>query len=252
MDEVRDQWERRAGENNTSLSGVLFRGLSEYANSLLHDWHAWIVRNVFLPRMPRHARVLDLGCGYGRLSSVIAAERPDIELIGQDLALSYCRIFSQSVGSCVQASAENLPFVEHCFDGIMTVTCLMYPSRGEIPRILTGLNTTLRPGGLLLAIDPGQELQHFVSQVRGKRAASPTGGLGFGLAEYRQLFDIAGMNILAGGGNPAISMGLLLPGAARARRGIVRAALHRLAQVDHRASGYSLLALHRWLLVASR
>ena len=252
MDEVRNQWERRAEENNTSLSGVLFRGLSEYANSLLHDWHAWIVRNVFLPRMPMHARVLDLGCGYGRLSSVIATERPDIELVGQDLALGYCRIFSQSVGSCVQASAESLPFVKHCFDGIMTVTCLMYPSREDIPRLLAGLCVALRPGGLLLAIDPGQELQHFVSQVRGRRASSPTGGLGFGLAEYRQLFDAADFGIVASGGNPAISMGLLVPGAAHVRRGMMRAVLHRLAQVDHRASGYSRLALHRWLLVERR
>jgi SAM-dependent methyltransferase len=252
MDEVRDQWERRAGESHSSLSGVLFRGLSEYANSLLHDWHAWIVRSVFLPRLPMYARILDLGCGYGRLSAVIAAERPDIEVIGQDLALNYCRIYSQSVGTCVQASAEKLPFAEHCFDGIMTVTCLMYPERLEIPRLLAGLRATLRPGGLILGVDPGLELQHFVSRVRGRRASSPTGGLGFGLAEYRQVFDAAGLGILASGGNPAISMGLLMPGAAHASGGFARAALHRLAQVDHCASGYSRMALHRWLLTESR
>jgi len=40
--------------------------------------------------------VLDLGCGYGRLSKTIRERRPDIDVVGQDVSISYCKLFSDS------------------------------------------------------------------------------------------------------------------------------------------------------------
>jgi len=81
LDRVRASWEQRAVESGASLSGVLLRNLSENANRTLDEWHATILRDALLPEVRTGARVLDLGCGYGRLSRVIASARPDIDVI---------------------------------------------------------------------------------------------------------------------------------------------------------------------------
>lgn len=247
MDETRRNWEQRAYESNRDIKGVLFRGLSEQSNLHLHEWHAWIVLNVLLPRLPQQARLLDLGCGYGRLSDVVARARPDIEIVGQDIASGYCRIFAESHGLCVLASAMRPPFRDGCFDGILGVTCLMYAPRVSVPNTLASLNMLLRPRGVILMLDPGIEMQKAAALVRRKRAVSPTGGSGFGMIEYQRLLVRAGFTVAAAGGNPFLSSALLVPGIARISGRRIQAMLGWVADFDHREAGYSRFALHRWV-----
>jgi len=246
---VRDNWEQRAVESGTQLSGVLFRGLSTLANSVVDDWHSWLVRQVFLPNLAKEGHVLDLGCGYGRLSNVIADQRSDLALTGQDIAMGYCRRFKQTIGHCVQADATQLPFIDESFDGILAVTCLMYVAPERISELLNRLRLLLRPGGVLLLLDPGLEVQRLVSRVRGAHSSSPTGGQGFTCEEYGQLTEDAGFVIRARGGNPWMSIALMTPGVAKATGRRVSMILARVGRVDHQEAGYRALALHRWLLV---
>jgi SAM-dependent methyltransferase len=247
MDEIRRSWEQRADECNRDIRGVLFRGLSMQSNLLLHEWHAWIVLNVLLPRLPQRSRLLDLGCGYGRLSDVVARVRPDIEIVGQDIASGYCRMFANSHGQCVLASAMQPPFRDGCFDGILGITCLMYIPRASVRDTLASLNMLLRPRGVILMLDPGLEMQQAAASVRGKKAKSPTGGSGFGVIEYRQLLSNAGFTPEAEGGNPFLSSALVIPGLAKAKARWVQTLLGRVAGFDNREAGYTRLALHRWL-----
>jgi SAM-dependent methyltransferase len=246
---LRDNWEQRAVESGSQLSGVLFRGLSTPANSVVDDWHTWLVRQVFLPNLAKQGHVLDLGCGYGRLSNVVAAQRSDLVLTGQDIAMGYCRRFEQAIGRCVQADATQLPFIGESFDGILAVTCLMYVAPERIPELLNRLRLLLRPGGVLLLLDPGLEVQRLVARVRGIQASSPTGGQGFTCAEYCKLTEDAGFVIRARGGNPWMSMALMTPGVAKAMGSPVSTMLARTGRIDHQEAGYRALALHRWLLV---
>lgn len=248
MDDTRRSWEQRADEYNRDIKGVLFRGLSMQSNLLLHEWHAWIVLNVLLPRLPQRSRLLDLGCGYGRLSDVVARARPDIEIVGQDIASGYCRTFANSHGQCVLASATQPPFRDACFDGILGITCLMYVPRVSMPDILASLNMLLRPRGVILMLDPGLEMQQVAASVRGRKAKSPTGGSGFGVIEYRQLLSNAGLAQEAEGGNPFLSLALMMPGFAKTKARWVQALLGRVAWLDNREAGYTKFALHRWLL----
>lgn len=248
MDELRKSWEARAQAHPGSLSGVLFRGLSEHANGLIGRWHEWLVRELFLPRMPQAACVLDLGCGYGRISQVIAAQRADVNIVGQDFAWSYCHQFATTFGNCVNADAAALPFREAVFDGIVAVTCLMYLEGIQLQSALQTLNGLLRPGGVLLAVDPGEELKRLIAAIRGRRAQSATGGSGFRCDEYLELFRRAGFDIVARGGNPRLSLALLIPGATHATGGTSMAWLDRCARGDNARRGYSRLALHRWVL----
>jgi SAM-dependent methyltransferase len=247
MNGLRDQWETRAVRSSSSLSGVLFQGLSEQANSVLHYWHAWIVRNVFLPKLQAGARVLDLGCGYGRLSRIIAAERPDIQLIGQDLAMPYCQTFAKGCGPCVLADAGSPPFADESFDGIISITCLMYLPEAELAHALESLRKTLRRGGVFLSVEPGYEVQQLIARARGGASQSPTGGLGFSRKRYRRAFERASYTITDAGGNTYLSAALLVPGIARSDASCIAKMLGRLGGADHRRNGYSFFALHRWI-----
>jgi SAM-dependent methyltransferase len=248
LEQVRASWEKRAAESGASLSGVLFRNLSEGANRALDQWHATILCDVLLPRVAPNARVLDLGCGYGRLSSVVASARPDVELTGQDLSLGYCRVYRESTAPCVVADVARTPFTEASFDAIFSVTCLMYVPREHAREAWRRIAALLRPGGVALLLDPARELQEAIARVRPKGSASPTGGAGFRRSEYEALAHDAGFRVIERGGNPALSLGLLIPGVARSGSARIASLLASLAARNCRG-GYSRLALHRWLLV---
>lgn len=244
---TREQWEQRAEQSGAGLSGVLFRGLSESANAAIHRWHAWIVSHEFAPHLPPYASVLDLGCGYGRLTRVLRHDRPDCSVVGQDLALGYARMFTQQAGPCVCAKALQLPFSTACFDGVLAVTCLMYTQRKHVSQALYEIHRILKPGGMLLLLDPGLELQQLIARVRRNRDRSPTGGMGFGRSEYLAAARAAGYSIVGMGGNPWLSTALLVPGIRQSTRAPVTRWLSACTDRDCRPGGYLAWALHRWI-----
>lgn len=250
LSSTRHQWERRATQSGKQLSGVLFRGFSEQANAAMHRWHEWVVSESFLPRLTKDSRVLDLGCGYGRLSKTIRERRADIAVVGQDVSTSYCKLFQEGVGDCVQADAYRLPFASGAFDGVMAVTCLMYGPPASASGQIEDIRRVLRPNGALLLLDPGYELQRLIAAVSFRGKQSPTGGRGFSMAEYPALVSTGGFRIQAMGGNPWLSAALLVPGVARSNCPLVHRVLDSNARKDCREAGFSRIALHRWICAA--
>jgi SAM-dependent methyltransferase len=252
VDELRANWEERAANRGTPLSKVLFRGLSEQANAAIHVWHRWVIGRVFAPALSKGGKILDLGCGYGRLARALVHERSDLSLLGQDMVLAFCRQFSTDVGACVCADAISIPFSNDSFDGAMAVTCLMYAPRESVSKALAELHRVVRPGGPLLLLDPGLELQRTIARLRVSRHGSPTGGQGFQRGEYIDFVRRAGFEVRSQGGNRLLSAALLLPGVAGSASPVVHRILRRCAIGDCRASGYSRLALHRWVFAVRR
>lgn len=252
MPDVRTNWEKRAAESRDQLSGVLFRGLSDQSNAAFHAWHAWIVSEVFATVLPGQASVLDLGCGYGRLTKVLAECRPDVAVTGQDLSIDYCHLFRGTGRACVCADALNLPFENASLDGAVVVTCLMYADRLDVSRILAGLYRVVKPGGIVLLLDPGMELQRVVACVRGRQAYSPTGGCGFTRSGYLAVIESSGFAVTDRGGNPTLSGALLVPGVARSTHSRMASVLGWCVARDCRGGGYSVFALHRWVLAKRR
>ncbi|MEU4620080.1 class I SAM-dependent methyltransferase [Actinoplanes sp. NPDC023801] len=98
----------------------------------------------------RPVRVLDVGCGTGRLLAAAARRWPDAELIGVDPAAAMLRVARAKLprASFAVAAAEQLPCPSGSVDLVLSTTAFGHwrdqaAGLAEIARVLT-------PGGLLV------------------------------------------------------------------------------------------------------
>ena len=227
---------------------MLFRNFPEAANAALHAWHKAVVERNFLPLVPQGSRVLDLGCGYGRIAMEILALRNDLRIVGQDISMAYCAAFALHSGPVVQASIEAIPFAEQAFDAAIAVTSLMYVDPAHRADALSGMRAVLKDGGHLLLVDPGIEVQKLVCAAKGRGLGEPSPGNGFAFADYAKLAARAGMEVRASGANPAFTRRILLFGG-RTKYAWQARALKNSVDRDIRRGRDSRLALHRWVLL---
>ena len=100
--------------------------------------------------MPRGALLLDVGCGVGE--SVVCLNGLGMRALGVDRDASVLPSAESPNGGCfLAADAENLPFGENFFDGVMFECSL---SKIENPsRALRESRRTLKPFGRLMISD---------------------------------------------------------------------------------------------------
>ena len=111
-----------------------------------------------LDQLPPGSRVLDVGCGIGG-SSRLLAQRYGFELLGVSISpgqISRAQALSDPTGPCrfavMDALALDLP--DHSFDAVWTVECA--PHIAAKQRFANELLRVLKPGGLLVAADWNQ------------------------------------------------------------------------------------------------
>jgi trans-aconitate 2-methyltransferase len=97
-------------------------------------------------------RVLDAGCGTGRLTAELIAALPRGRVVGVDLSQNMLvqardHLHSRQV-SLVAADLLQLPF-DGAFDGIVSTAAFHWVL--DHPRLFAGLHRALRPGGWLQA-----------------------------------------------------------------------------------------------------
>jgi ubiquinone/menaquinone biosynthesis C-methylase UbiE len=101
-------------------------------------------------------RVLDLACGTGRYSRLLAAR--GAEVIGADLSRGML-LRARSRTRVIQAAAERLPFAPHSFD---LVTCGLLFDHVEDPRQpFREISRVLRPDGRALVTSIHPEMQRL-------------------------------------------------------------------------------------------
>lgn len=208
MDHINEQeakeWELRSQRLGATLKSVLFKGLPDVMNEHLHAWHeklvlSWIEEKEAL-------RVLDVGCGYGRLSIPIIKKFPEVDITGLDISENYIRLYDERTHRPAFVGAiENIPAKLGTFDYILCVTVLMYLRDEKLNKAISNLLFHLRSNGKLILIEPHSSGIPFQTgfgigtwlRKRIQQDPIPTGGKTFGTKEIVSLLSNTGGKILS-------------------------------------------------------
>jgi len=162
---------RRSAELYDVQVEVLFGGS---ADLLRRQALAPIARHL-AGRSNADTRLLDVGCGTGRLLAQIKSNWPRLKVVGVDLSPHYLaeareRLEAWSRVEFVEGAAEALAFAKADFDVVTSVYLLHELPRKVRHAALREMARVLKPGGLLVIVDSLQRgdrpeyealLEHF-------------------------------------------------------------------------------------------
>jgi demethylmenaquinone methyltransferase / 2-methoxy-6-polyprenyl-1,4-benzoquinol methylase len=112
----------------------------------------WKRQGVAMAAMPERPVVLDLACGTGDFSKLVAKSSPGALTIAADLTYGMLRLArSSGIREAVCADAMTLPFADHAFDCVFVGYGLRNFPRLEIA--VAEIERVTRPGGLFVSLD---------------------------------------------------------------------------------------------------
>jgi 2-polyprenyl-3-methyl-5-hydroxy-6-metoxy-1,4-benzoquinol methylase len=152
-DGVGREWETRSKCLGATLRSVLFKGLPEVVNEQLHHWHEKMVLNWIEEK--EDLKILDAGCGYGRLSIPVLEKFPKVDITGIDISENYVRLYQERTGHfALVGTIENIPETLGFFDDIVCITVLMYLDDEKLKKAISQLFLHLKREGRLILIEP--------------------------------------------------------------------------------------------------
>ena len=157
LDHINEQdvreWDLRSKRFGATLRSVLFKGLPDVVNEHLHDWHEKLVLSWIEEK--EDLKILDVGCGYGRLSIPVIEKFPKADIKGLDISENYVRLYQENTHHFAFVGAvENIPDTLGVFDYMICVTVLMYLDARKLKKAISKLVFHLRKGGELILIEP--------------------------------------------------------------------------------------------------
>ncbi len=183
-----------------SLRSVLFKSLPDVVNEHLHNWHKNVILN-FLEKKDG-LKILDAGCGYGRLSIPIIEKFRGIDITGMEISENFFNLYKGNTNHPAFVEAvQNIPSELGTFDYIICVTVLMYLDGEKLKKAISNLLFHLKPEGKLILIEPDRSGAPFLTgfgflRHRMGRDTIDTKGRFFGTDEMEHLFGNAGGKIL--------------------------------------------------------
>lgn len=103
------------------------------------------------PLIGNPPKVLDVACGPGNITQYLLARRPEIDVLGIDLAEKMLELACNNnpTAHFKQMDARNIEQLPNRFDGIICGFVLPYLSGEETVSLIQQCSTRLNPNGLL-------------------------------------------------------------------------------------------------------
>lgn len=136
---------------------VVAQGYDQIAEKHL-DWSRKIrieererYTSLVLAKVPQGAKVLDLGCGAGLLTTKKLAKR--FQVTGVDISMRHIEMAQENVPNAtfIHADMTEIDFPPESLDGIVAFYSLFHLPREEQNQLLQRVSVWLRPGGLFVA-----------------------------------------------------------------------------------------------------
>ncbi len=115
----------------------------------------WTGFNLFSEYIRDHQKILDLGCGNGRLYKYLKEQGLNIEYYGLDISYELLKIvkerYSEVSDKIVEGNITKLPYEDNSFDLVICIAVFLHlPSEAMRLKALSEIERVLKPGGYLL------------------------------------------------------------------------------------------------------
>ena len=132
------------------------RRLSDQATSISEFLH-------FDSKWPAGTKVLEVGCGTGAQTRIIAANNPDTQFVAVDLSDASLAVARQQVKlpnvSFERADLFQLPYADHTFDHVFA--CFVFEHLADPEAALRGLRRIIRSQGTITVIEGDHGSAYF-------------------------------------------------------------------------------------------
>lgn len=164
------------------------------------------------------SRILDVGCGYGRVAGEIVKLHPHVFVYGIDIAPIFVRLFNQRLkkhGKALVGDMKKLPFKDNYFDYIYIVASFMYLEKEkDQEKGMKEILRVLKKGGQVLFIEPNRlgvevvrlfGLIPFLYRSLLRKQKVETYGIAFPWKRIDRLIEKTGGNLLYKKGHPVFT-----------------------------------------------
>lgn len=132
-------------ENKTEIKKIFNQYANKYADKYGDVSAYYDGFDFFCDKLKSTASILELGCGPGNITNYILERRPDLELLGFDLAPNMIEIAKKENPSAMfkVQDVRMISKEKQTFDGVLIGFCAPYLSKNELEGLIKDTATKL-------------------------------------------------------------------------------------------------------------
>jgi demethylmenaquinone methyltransferase/2-methoxy-6-polyprenyl-1,4-benzoquinol methylase len=110
---------------------------------------------------------LDVACGTGDMTALLAEKYPNAKIVGLDLTAEMLDIAGKKTGNqnveFVSSDMCNMPFGDNCFDVVTSFYAIR--NAPDLERAIDEIKRVTRPGGLICILDFSKPVNKFMQAI---------------------------------------------------------------------------------------